>query len=156
MHISIFCTPGSQVYSSKALGGSLAGTSFTLHLGLQPGKLEVRKYTHLHQVLNNVQMIAPCNVHKYLAPGIKLRRSKWSRRSSCELPAKSNSVKFNGQLLAHLVPLLEPSDLLCRLRQPGLPPESVYRKIVGIPTISRNRYFYQVVVVRTIYTGWFF
>ena len=32
----------------------------------------------------------------------------------------------------------------------GLPPESVYRKIVGIPTISRIRYFYQVVVVGTI------
>ena len=37
--------------------------------------------------------------------------------------------------------------------QPGLPPESVYRKIVGIPTISRNRYFYQVVVVGTVYSS---
>ena len=35
----------------------------------------------------------------------------------------------------------------------GLPPESVYRKIVGITTISRIRYFYQVVVVRTIYSS---
>ena len=40
-----------------------------------------------------------------------------------------------------------------RFCRAGLPPESVYRKIVGIPTISRIRYFYQVVVVRTIYSS---
>ena len=35
------------------------------------------------------------------------------------------------------------------LERAGLPPWSVYRQMVGIPTISRIRYFYQGVVVRT-------
>ena len=35
----------------------------------------------------------------------------------------------------------------------GLPPWSAYRQMVGIPTISRIRYFYQGVVVRTIHSS---
>ena len=64
-----------------------------------------------------------------------------------------NGELFNGVFMVYFDKRFGGGEFLDEKSQSGLPPESVYRKIVGIPTISRIRYFYQVVVVRTIYSS---